>query len=179
MVLTLPIIEFTSPGAKPPESIESLFGQLEQISFFEKTNLSQTEVEEFLSHPDALILFGHGLYPRYYSYGQGEPILPGQMTPYTPKEFPRLVFTLLLPNNERPVWLPFDNPKLKFPDAAEVIVAGCQVNQSNILVSYLNYIDAAFVVVLDDAGEILVRNPEVPLTCPLRTPVCDNNHNCQ
>jgi len=178
-VLTLPIIEFTSPGAKPPESTKSLLGQLEQISFFEKTRLSQTEMEEFLSHPDALILSGHGLYPRYYSYGQGEPILPGQMTPYTPKEFPRLVFTLLLPNNERPVWLPIDDPKLKFPDAVEVIVAGCQVNQSNILVSYLNYIDAAFVVVLDESGEILVRSPEVPLTCPLRTPVCDNNHNCQ
>jgi len=179
VALTLPLVEFTSPGAKPPESTESLLQQLEQISFFEKTGFSQTKVEEFLTNPDALILSGHGLYPRYYSSGKGETILPGQMTPYTAKEFPRLVFTLLLSNGERPIWLPFDDPKLKFPDAAEVIVAGCQVNQSNILVSYLNYIDATFVVVLDDSGEILVRSPEAPLTCPLRTPVCDNNHNCQ
>ena len=179
LVSTLPLIEFTSPGAKSPDSPELLIQQLDKTFFFETSGLSRSEVEDFLGNPEALILSGRGLYPRYYSYDQGEPILPNQITPYTSREFPRLVFTLLLPNGEKPIWLPFEDPKLRFPDAAEVIVAGCRVNQSNILVSYLNYIDAVFVVILDDPMEIHVRSPEAPLTCPLRTPVCDNNHNCK
>jgi hypothetical protein len=148
---------------------------------FDKPGLSRLEVEEFLSTPNALLISGRGFYPRYYSYNEGEPILPGLITPYTPREFPRLVFTLLLPDKDKSVLLPIDKHKLKFPDAAEVIVGGCQVIQSpnDPLSTYLNYIDAAFVVILDKPGEIYVRVPEAPLTCPLRVPVCDNNHNCK
>ena len=79
---------------------------------------------------------------------------------------------------DRPVVLPMDEPKLSFPDAAEVIVGGCQVGQSTVLSSYLNFIDAAFVVILDEPVRVYIRVPEAPLACPLREPVCDNNHNC-
>jgi hypothetical protein len=181
MVASLPLIELASPGAKPPETTDVLMKQLNEVSLFERPGLSRSEVEEFLGNPDALLISGRGFYPRYYSYGEGEPILPGQITPFTPREFPRLVFTLLLPDRDKYVLLPIDKPRLKFPDAAEVIVGGCQVIQSpnDPLSTYLNYIDAAFVVILDKPGEIYVRVPEAPLTCPLRVPVCDNNHNCK
>jgi hypothetical protein len=129
LVATLPAIELASPGEKPPETTKSLLELLDENFFFEKSGLSRQEVEGFLENPDALLISGHGLYPRYYSYDQGEPILPGQITPYTPREFPRLVFTLLLPDAERTVVLPIDEPRLNFPDAAEVIVGGCQVGQ--------------------------------------------------
>ena len=180
IVATLPLIELTSPGDKPLETTNALMHQLDEISFFDMPGLSQPEVEEFLGNPDALLISGRGFYPRYYSYGEGEPILPGQITPFTPREFPRLVFTLLLPDTDRFVLLPIDKPRLKFPDAAEVIIGGCQVRQkpNDFLGSYLNYIDAAFVVILDEPGDVYVRVPEAPLTCPLRVPVCDNNHNC-
>lgn len=178
LVATLPAIELASPGEKPPETTKSLLELLDENFFFEKSGLSRQEVEGFLENPDALLISGHGLYPRYYSYDQGESILSGQMTPYTPREFPRLVFTLLLPDAERPVVLPIDEPRLYFPDAAEVIVGGCQVGQSTILTSYLNYINAAFIVILDETETVHVRVPEAPLACPLREPVCDNNRNC-
>jgi hypothetical protein len=178
VVAMLPIIEFASPGERPPETRDSLIEKLDANSFFEKSGLSRQEVDSFLASPDALLISGRGLYPRYYSYEEGEPILPDQITPYTTREFPRLVFTLLLPNTDKPVLLPIDKSKLHFPDAAEVIVGGCQVGQSTILASYLNYVDAAFIVILDDPTTVYVRVPEAPLVCPLREPVCDDNHNC-
>jgi len=177
-VAMLPVIEFASPGEKPPETTDSLLTQLDEISFFEKSGLLRQDVEQFLENQDALLISGHGFYPRYYSFEEGEPILPGQITPYTPREFPRLVFTLLLPNGDRPVLLPIDKPRLHFPDAAEVIIGGCQVGTNIVLASYLNYIDAAFVVILDEPITVYVRVPEAPLACPLREPICDNNHNC-
>jgi len=177
-VAMLPVIEFASPGEKPPETTDSLLAKLDEISFFEKSGLSQQDVEQFLENQDALLISGHGFYPRYYSFEEGEPILPGQITPYTPREFPRFVFTLLLPNGDRPVLLPIDRPRLHFPDAAEVIIGGCQVGTNIVLASYLNYIDAAFVVILDEPTTVYVRVPEAPLACPLREPICDNNHNC-
>ena len=107
--------------------------------------------------------------------------MPGRMTVYTARDYPRLVFTLLLPNQDKPVLLPIDDPGLHFPDAVKVIVGGCQIGQSDtqILTSYLVYIDAAFVVILDGTETIYTRVPEAPLNCPLREPVCDNNHNCK
>jgi hypothetical protein len=182
IVAALPIIDLTSPGARPAETTDSLLQQLDADSFFERSGVSKPEMEEFLKTPGATLISGRGFYPRYYSYNEGEPILPGQLTPYTPRDFPRLVFTLLLPNGDRSVLLPIDEPRLNFPDAAKVIVGGCQVgqsqNQNTILTSYLNFIDAAFVVILDEPTHVYVRVPNAPLTCPLRTPICDNNHNC-
>ena len=179
IVAALPMIELVSPGDKPPETKASLMQQLDEISFFDKSGLSRSAVNEFLNNPDSILITGRGLYPRYYSHEQGEPILPGQMTAYTARDYPRLVFTLLLPDTDKPVVFPIDEPRLHFPDAAEVIVGGCQVVQSaTVLTSYLNYIDAAFVVILDEQELIYVRVPEAPLSCPLREPVCDNNHNC-
>jgi hypothetical protein len=179
IVAMLPALEFASPGEKPPETTQSLLEKLNGQSFFETTGLSRQQVEGFLQHPDALLLSGRGFYPRYYSYDEGEPILPADITPYTARKFPRLVFTLLLDTMDRPVVLPMDNPRLDFPDAAEVIVGGCQVGQSIELPSYLNYIDAAFVVLVEDSRFVYVRVPEAPLACPLREPVCDDNHNCR
>ena len=179
IVAILPLLEFTSPGEKPPERTDSLLEQLDEITFFEKSGLSRQKVENFLENPDAVLISGRGFYPRYYSYDQGEPILPGQITAYTPRGFPRLVFTLLLPNVDRPVLLPIDYPGLHFPDAAEVIIGGCLVGESTELASYLNYIDAAFIVIPDEFGTVYTRVPEAPLACPLQEPVCDNNHNCR
>jgi len=178
IVAALPIIEFTSPGEKGSETTASLMGQLKEISFFDRSGISQPTIEDFLNSPDAVLISGHGFYPRYYVYGQGEPFRPGAMTVYTARYYPRLVFTMLLPDRDKPVLFPIDEPRLYFPDAVEVIVGGCQVDQSVLLNSYFHYIDAAFVVILDETETIHMRDPEAPLECPMREPVCDNNHNC-
>jgi len=178
IVAMLPIIESTSPGSTKPETVDVLIQRLDNNSFFGQTGLSRPVLEEFLDNPDSILISGRGLYPRYYPYEQGEPLLPGTRTVYSARDYPRLVFTLLLPNTHRPVLLPTDEPRLYFPDAAEVIVGGCQVGDSKELVPYLNYIDAAFIVILDETGTVYLRVPDAPLDCPLREPVCDNNHHC-
>lgn len=181
IVAMLPLLELASPGGKLPETTSSVLETLERFSFFENSGISRLELEEFLENPGAMLISGHGLYPRYYSHREGEPILPGQISPYNAREFPRLVFTLLLPDMNRTVLFPIDTPRLYFPDAAEVIVGGCQVGEirNDILTPYLSYIDAAFVVILDETHTTYVRVPEAPLICPLREPVCDNNRNCK
>jgi hypothetical protein len=178
IVAMLPIIESTSPGSAKPETADVLIQRLDNISFFSTTGLSRPVLEEFLDNPDSILISGRGLYPRFYPYEQGEPLLPGTMTVYSARDYPRLVFTLLLPNTHRPVLLPTDEPRLYFPDAADVIVGGCQVGDSKELVPYLNYIDAAFIAILDETEAIYLRVPDAPLECPLREPVCDNNHHC-
>jgi hypothetical protein len=180
LVAMLPAIELASPGEKPAETTESLLQQLDEISFFEESGLPRSEVEGFLENPDSILISGHGLYPRYYSHGQGEPFFPEPISTYMPREFPRLIFMLLLPDSYRTVLLPIDTPRLNFPDAAEVIVGGCQVGRAreDVLTPYVSYIDAAFVVILDETQATYVRIPEAPLACPLRQPVCDNNRNC-
>ncbi len=181
IVAALPAIELASPGDQPVPTTDMLMQRLDETSFFANSGLSRLALEEFLSDPNAILISGRGLYPRYYSYEQGEPILPDQMTAYTARDFPRLVFSLLLPTADKPVVLPLDDPDIYFPDAGEVIVGGCLVGKSDvpILTSYLEYIDAAFVVILDKPDTTYVRMPTAPLVCPLRVPVCDNNHNCK
>jgi len=179
LVASLPVIEFASPGKTRPETADSIMQQLDEVTFFETTGLPRPVLEEFLNDPGSILISGHGIYPRYYSYEEGEPILPGTMTVYTARDYPRLVFTLLLPNTHKPILLPIDEPRLHFPDAAEVIVGGCQVGDSKVLIPYLNYIDAAFIVILDEPATIYKRVPDAPLNCPLPEPVCDNNHNCK
>jgi hypothetical protein len=179
MVTALPVIELMSPGEKPMENKKALMQQLDEISFFASTGLSRKEVNKFLRQPEALLISGYDFYPRYYSHLEGESVFSGKDTPYTARDYPRLVFTLLLPTNNRSVLFPTDESRLYFPDAAEVIVGGCQVGQSAILKPYLNYISAAFVVIKGDPEMIYVRVPEAPLTCPLREPECDNNRNCR
>ena len=180
IVAALPVIELASPGDRPVPTTDTLIQQLDETSFFADSGLSRPALEEFLSAPNAILISGRGLYPRYYSYEQGEPILPDQMTAYTARDFPRLVFSLLLPTADKPVVLPLDDPDIYFPDAGEVIVGGCLVGKSDvpILTNYLEYIDAAFVVILDKRDITYVRIPTAPLVCPMREPVCDNNHNC-
>jgi len=175
IVASLPALELTSPGAQSSETSDDLVRKLDGVSFFQASGVTEKELNTFLKQPAARLLKGRGFYPRFYSYKQGETILTGRKTPYSPKDFPRLVFTLLLPTLDIPVLLPMDDPKLIFPDAAEVIVGGCYTGPGT---PYFTYIDAAFIVILDERGIIYVRAPEAPLRCPLREPVCDDNRNC-
>ncbi len=178
IVAVLPIIEFTSPGKAQPKTTDSLVQQLDEVTFFDTTGLSRLELEEFLNKSDSILISGNGLYPRYYPYEEGEPLYSGTTTVYSTRDYPRLVFTLLLPNTHRSVLLPIDESRLHFPDAAEVIVGGCQVGDSKKSTSYLNYIDAAFIVILDKTETIYLRVPNAPLNCPIPEPICDNNHHC-
>jgi hypothetical protein len=125
---------------------------------------SLQEINSFLQNPNAEISVGRALYPRYYIENEGEV----HFYPVVRMGFPRTTFTLIGPNNEQGIVLPGEKPD-HFHHAADTLVLGCKEQ---------NYIDALAVILLDETGAIYTRSPESPLQCPLKQPVCDNNHNC-
>lgn len=136
-------------------------------ALLEQANLKLNDLDTFLQNPDAKILVGRALYPRYYKANQGEFV--GAFYPYQTLEFPRIAFRLIGPAGDYPVILPGDIPEY-FPHTSDMLVLGC---------NGAHYFDALVVIVLDDRGAIYTRAPKSELQCPLSQPVCDNNSNCQ
>ncbi len=126
--------------------------------------LSMAEIDSFLQSPNAEVSVGRALYPRYYIENEGEV----HFYPVVVMGFPRTTFTLIGPAGEKGIVLPGKKPDY-FPHAVDTIVLGCKEQY---------YVDALAVILLDDAGRIYTRSPASSLQCPLKQPVCDNNHNC-
>jgi hypothetical protein len=126
--------------------------------------LDRQQVTSFLQDPNAELSIGRALYPRYYIENQGEV----HFYPVVVMGFPRTTFTLIGPKGEQGIVLPGEKPE-HFPHTADVLVLGCREQL---------YVDALAVIVLDERGALYTRSPESPLQCPLKQPVCDNNHNC-
>ena len=127
--------------------------------------ISINEIDSFLMDPNAELLVGRILYPRYYPIDRGEIFI----YPYVTMGFPRTAFTFIGPHGERGVILPGDVPK-HFPQAADALILGCREEK---------YLDALAVILLDDSGAIYIRSPQSDLGCPLQQPVCNSNRVCQ
>ena len=128
------------------------------------SGLSLPEIDSFLQNPKAEILVGRALYPRYYIEFEGEV----HFYPVVVMPFPRTTFTMIGPDGEKGIVLPGEKPDY-FPHAVDVLVIGCKEQF---------YTDALAVIMLDQSGAAYTRSPASPLQCPLKQPVCDNNHNC-
>ena len=137
---------------------------VERESQIAEAGLSLQEINSFLQNPNAEISVGRALYPRYYIENEGEV----HFYPVVVMGFPRTTFTLIGPAGEKGIVLPGEKPDY-FPHATDAIVLGCRESL---------YVDALAVIVLDEQGAVYTRSPESPLQCPLKQPVCDNNHNC-
>lgn len=127
--------------------------------------LSLSQIQSFLQNPDAELVVGRALYPRFFQSGRGEM----HFYPYTEMGFPRTGFVLIGPAGQQAILLPGESPS-HLPHGADVLVLGCQGT---------NYTDALAVVILDETNAVYARSPASALTCPLRQPVCDNNHVCR
>ncbi|HET9907433.1 MAG TPA: hypothetical protein VFQ23_12345, partial [Anaerolineales bacterium] len=136
----------------------------EHESQIASAGLSLLEIDSFLKNPNAEISVGRALYPRYYIEFEGEV----HFYPVVVMGFPRTTFTLIGPDGEKGIVLPGEKPD-SFPHAVDTIVLGCKEEF---------YVDALAVIVLDETGSVYTRSPASPLQCPLKQPVCDNNHNC-
>jgi hypothetical protein len=136
----------------------------ERESQIASAGLSLQEVKSFLQNPNAEISVGRALYPRYYIENEGEV----HFYPVVVMGFPRTTFTLIGDEGEKGIVLPGEKPK-HFPHAVDAIVLGCREKF---------YVDALAVIILDEKGSVYTRSPESALQCPLKQPVCDNNHNC-
>ena len=126
--------------------------------------LDLQEINAFLQDPNAELSVGRALYPRYYIENEGEV----HFYPVIKMGFPRTTFTLIGPKGEQGIILPGKKPRY-FPQGADTIVLGCKEQL---------YVDALAVIILDEKGAIYTRSPQSSLQCPLKQPVCDNNHNC-
>ena len=138
---------------------------MEREKLVVSAGMSMSDIDLFLKNPNAELLVGRILYPRYYPIDRGEIFI----YPYVTMGFPRTAFTLIGPHGERGVILPGDTPKY-FPHAADALVLGCTEEK---------YLDALAVIFLDDSGTIYTRAPKSDLQCPLRQPVCNSNRVCR
>jgi hypothetical protein len=127
--------------------------------------LSVPQIQSFLQNPDAEVVVGRTLYPRFFQIGRGEM----HFYPYTEMGFPRTGFLLIGPAGQQAILLPAEEP-VQLSHGTDVLVLGCKGP---------NYTDALAVVVLDKTSAVYTRSPASELTCPLKQPVCDNNHVCK
>jgi hypothetical protein len=82
------------------------------------------EVERFTSQPDALVLHGRVLYPRFLLRNAG--LTSSTPWPsYAPREYPRLGF-LLINQNVKEVVLPIKGSAVEDIHAHYIILLGCQ-----------------------------------------------------
>jgi hypothetical protein len=91
-----------------------------------------------LNDPSIEAYLGRGLYPRYYRAGKGEPGTAFRWPAHTPRDYHRLGFYLAGPDNWSVV-LPLNDAPQFFPNAQDVLVFGCQVE---------NYLIGQVVVIL-------------------------------
>ncbi len=113
--------------------------------------------------PGAYIAYGRALYPRYLDY-QADAYAK-EIYNDLPKKYPHLVFEMIVPNAWNTIDLPLDSSPAFFPNAADVIVLGCKLDQ---------YIASRAVVVFPPAQKlsqgqgpvIYLASPERRLSCP-------------
>lgn len=126
----------------------------------------EKELHRFLAQDGAVVAYGRGLYPSYLPSHKGE--LNYFYLAFAPRQYKRLVFQLIGPE-ESGVVLPLNSRPSFFPDAADVIVFGCIVdNEYNIRLP--GYIDALLVAVETSIPKIYVRAPVPDLKCPFPEP---------
>jgi hypothetical protein len=122
---------------------------------------SQEEIQYLRAHEAAVAIQGRGLYPRFYRSGEGE---PGEdWVAYLERDYSRLGFFLVGPTKGS-VILPMEGSPEWFPNAADVIIVGCQEEA---------YIDAAAVLVSVEGNHqsaLLVRSAFDEFACPLPAP---------
>jgi hypothetical protein len=99
---------------------------------------------ELISDQNIEAYLGRGLYPRFYKAGKGEPGTSYRWPAHTTRDYDRLGFYLVGPDNWSVV-LPLNETPQFFPNAQDVLVFGCQVE---------NYLIAQVVLLLDSSKAI-------------------------
>lgn len=159
----IPLSEHLFTPRYQVQSVEQTLTELEQKGLLEKAGFTREEMAQFMRNPDARMIIGRAVYPRFYRAGGGE---PDRSTYYVPLEYPRLVFTVLGPYMVEPqgVVIPGEKPNFQIHET-DVIVFGCWNTTY-----YVPFLDAAVVFVTSDPGYVYNRGPSSPLQCPLQTP---------
>ena len=155
----IPLSETPFERRYPTRSEDEILTLLEQKGMFGQTSFDRQDLIAFLSDPQADILVGRLLYPRYYPAGMGE---MDRHYPYRPLDFSRHVFMVIGPfgNGRQSVIIEGDKSDF-ITHAADVVVVGCK-NELNL--------DGLVVFELSDPSHVYVRSPEPEWKCPLPLP---------
>ena len=85
--------------------------------------VTDLRIANFLSQPQARVLIGRALYPRFYPAHAGEP--GEQESAFHSLPFSRITFWLVGPKGNQ-VALPLESAPAVFPNSADVLVIGCE-----------------------------------------------------
>jgi len=138
----IPTHDFSTPTAQASETLAA-----SQI-------LPRAELDAFLQQDDAVLLSGVALYPRYFRPNSRIHLADA------PETFTYLHFWLIGSDDDQIV-LPLQNVPGGVPHTTAVSVLGCKTE---------GYISAWAVIVHSRPGQILIRDPQPPLSCPLTEP---------
>jgi len=155
----IPIAEMPFERRFQINSRDATLAMLEQQGSLNYANLTRDDLSDFLADPQARLIIGRILYPRYYYGGEGE---PKRDYPYLSLDYPRLAFITIGPydNGLENVIIPGDSPK--FPlHAEDAVIIGCE-NYS--------FLDALAVFILAEPELVYLRSPQPALQCPFPPP---------
>ncbi len=142
------------PIQSQAEQVSELMHSMRQ--FDPSFDLSQLQV--LLLDPQAQVIKGRALFPRYYPAGDGEP--QTAKAGYAPLPFPRTLFLLASDEYNGLVMLKMLDPPAYFPNASDVIVVGCKTEK---------YLEAQVVLIPGEPGDLLISDGELPSQCPSST----------
>lgn len=155
----IPFAEKPFERRYPSRSVDETLVMLEQKGMFEQTSFDRQDLAAFLSDPQADVLVGRLLYPRYYPAGMGE---MDRHYPYRPLAFSRTVFIVIGPFDAGRQNVIIEGAPSEFlSHASDVVVVGCK-NELNL--------DGLVVFELSDPSHVYVRSPEPEWKCPLPLP---------
>jgi hypothetical protein len=110
------------PVRYPVQPVENMKNQIEIALKDEKWAGQADALTHFLQQPGISFIYGRALYPRYYANGENEP--KTAKTGYAGLNFARLVFSMV--GSQDPlVVFPTTQPPSYFPNASDVLMAGC------------------------------------------------------
>lgn len=121
--LLLPAAEVLAPSRFEKIDARSAVTRWQDSEVSAATSL---DIRAFLDQPDAVVLSGRALWPRYYNADTGEP--GGQWPAFNPLPFARIGFVLIGPSGAQVV-LPLETSPADFPNASDVVVYGCDEGQ--------------------------------------------------
>jgi len=156
------------PVRYPEKNKETLLqeyqGLIQEVQY--AAPISAEELKVFLEQEDALALSGLGLYPSFIPANKGE--LNYYYLAFAPRSYKHLSFQLI-GAEEAGVILPMQTRPESFPNASDVLVFGCKV-ENEYFPALPGYVDGLVVIVKTDPPQLYTRHSVPELACPLPAP---------
>jgi hypothetical protein len=151
--LTLPLSEIVFPVRYPVQPSGQLKSQIELSLKDIKLAGQNDAVTNFLEQPGITFISGRALYPRYYAKGENEP--KTAKTGYAGLNFARLVFSVVGRQNPLVVF-PTDQSPAYFPNASDVLMAGCM---------HVHYFQPVVILINQAKKPVYLTSGTVPNGC--------------